>query len=718
MENGAANGRLYFEDFEVDSLKRTLLRNGRPVPLNPKAFDLLLTLVEHSGETLSKQNLLDLVWAEQFVEEKNLTVHVAALRKALGEGKNEHRFIVTVPGNGYKFVADMKQSSNGRHVTEDVKPIEASSVGLEHSKFSGLSGRRVAIGISLVVLLLALIAGGLLWQNRRKLTSVAAPPSQNISIKRLTSDGLATNTTLSPDGKLFVYSHVDGENQSLWMGHVNGGEPIQIRPPLPVNYQDLKFSPDAASLFYTLADDLNVNGGVYKMPVLGGLAEKIEDRAYNITFSPSGKQFAFIRGGTGNPKPVLVVTDSDGRNDHVIAASPDARKFVGQDVAWSPDGTTIAVGAMRSDTNNDYEVYAVNTSDGAVKPLTKAAWSRISAIAWLADSAGLVIVAQKTGSTLSQLWSVAFPGGEVKHLVSDLSLYGSTIFLGQDQNSLLTVQALAQSNIWIAPTDDLAQAKQITFGSIGRMDGWYGLRWTTDGRIAYTAGAGENNTIWTMSVGGGDQKQLIPSEGNNIFPGVSMDARFFVFESNRSGSFAVWRSNGDGGDIVKLTDADTAAQPDISPDGRWIVYISSPESSGEMWRMASLGGDAVKLEDGSSWPKISPDSRFIACGYLVDEKPKLAIFSIDGGEPLQLFDLPPRANLRLSVHWTPDGKAITYRDWISGIWRQELTGAEPHKLKGLPNEKLYAYDWSPDGKFLAYTRGNAIRDVVLISDFR
>ena len=720
MENRAAHEKIFFDDFEVDSLKSTLHKDGLPVHLNPKTFDLLLALVTHHGKVLAKQDLLDLVWAEQFVEEKNLTVHVAALRKALGEGKNEHRFIVTVPGNGYKFVADMKLPGNGQNVIAEIvsQPIEAATkVVPENREFSGLSGRQVAVGFLLAVLLLALTAGGLLWQNRRKLTSGAASQSQNISIKRLTSDGKATSAALSPDGKLFAYSRYDGEDQSLWLGHVDGGDPVQIRPPAPVIYLDFKFSPDASSLYFTLTDDNRENGAVYKMPVLGGLPEKIVDKIYSITFSPSGKQFAFVRSGPIDTKPVLVVSDADGKSEKELATPPDRMNFVRQS-AWSPDGTMIAIGVSRSDTNAEYEVFTVNTADGSSKPLTNVAWSRVGAMAWLADGSGLVMVGQKGGSTQAQLWFISFPDGGAKQLISDLNGYGSTISLGKNQNTLLIVQSQTQSNIWIAPADDLAQAKQVTFGSIGRDDGWSGVKWMADGKIAYTADGGENNTIWTMNASGGEQKQLIPSDGNNLLPSVSADGRFVVFQSNRGGNYAVWRANRDGGDILKLTDTSIAAQPDISPDGRWVIYISNPENSGELWRITTSGADPIKLADGASWPRISPDSRFVACGYLVEGKIKLAVFSIDGGNPIRIFDLPPRANLRLGVHWTPDGKAVTYRDWVNGIWRQELTGGEPQRLKGLPDEKLYAYDWSADGKFFAFTRGSEIRDVVLISDFR
>ncbi len=115
-----------FEDFELNGAKRTLLKRGEVLSLNSKTFDLLLTLVENHGQILSKNELLDKVWENQFVEENNLTVQISALRKIFGEKKGEHQFIVTIPGKGYKFVAEIgapSEKSNGLAVLEKTLPI-------------------------------------------------------------------------------------------------------------------------------------------------------------------------------------------------------------------------------------------------------------------------------------------------------------------------------------------------------------------------------------------------------------------------------------------------------------------------------------------------------------------------------------------------------------------------------------------------------------------
>ena len=101
-----------FGGYRLDPLRRVLLgRDGSPVRLKPKAFDTLLYLVEHAGEALEKSTLLAGVWPNVVVEENNLNKNVSELRRVFGESPGEHRFIVTEPGRGYRFVADVRPTA-------------------------------------------------------------------------------------------------------------------------------------------------------------------------------------------------------------------------------------------------------------------------------------------------------------------------------------------------------------------------------------------------------------------------------------------------------------------------------------------------------------------------------------------------------------------------------------------------------------------------------
>jgi DNA-binding winged helix-turn-helix (wHTH) protein len=89
-----------FGPFRLDPAERLLLRDGQPVPLTPKAFDLLLYLVDRPGRLVEKQSLITAVWPDTIVEEGNLASTVSALRKALGDDGDGARLIATVPTKG------------------------------------------------------------------------------------------------------------------------------------------------------------------------------------------------------------------------------------------------------------------------------------------------------------------------------------------------------------------------------------------------------------------------------------------------------------------------------------------------------------------------------------------------------------------------------------------------------------------------------------------
>src|SRR5712692_10325495 len=105
--------RVYeFGDFRVDPAERLLLRNGDTVPLTPKVFDTLVALVEKSGHVVAKDELMNQVWPDSFVEESNLTQNIFILRKVLGEDSDGRPFIETVPKRGYRFVASVREVSD------------------------------------------------------------------------------------------------------------------------------------------------------------------------------------------------------------------------------------------------------------------------------------------------------------------------------------------------------------------------------------------------------------------------------------------------------------------------------------------------------------------------------------------------------------------------------------------------------------------------------
>lgn len=112
-----------FEEFRLDPGRQILSRGDESVSLPPKAFEILLLLVESEGRTVSKNELMEKVWPDTFVEENNLTVNMTQIRKALGEKRGENRFVVTVPGRGYRFAAAVQAEKDTPHgIAAENKP--------------------------------------------------------------------------------------------------------------------------------------------------------------------------------------------------------------------------------------------------------------------------------------------------------------------------------------------------------------------------------------------------------------------------------------------------------------------------------------------------------------------------------------------------------------------------------------------------------------------
>lgn len=113
MNSGLTTRNFAFGAFQLDATRRLLTRatGGEAVPLTPKAFELLLILVESRGSLVTKADLMNRMWPDSFVEEGNLTQTVSVLRKALGEQPHEHHYIVTEPGQGYRFVAEVREAA-------------------------------------------------------------------------------------------------------------------------------------------------------------------------------------------------------------------------------------------------------------------------------------------------------------------------------------------------------------------------------------------------------------------------------------------------------------------------------------------------------------------------------------------------------------------------------------------------------------------------------
>lgn len=713
-----------FDNFELDISKRRLLRDGELIALNPKAFEMLRVLIEHNGELLTKDDLMQLVWDGQFIEEANLTVNMSAIRRALGENPKTPRYITTVSGRGYYFTAEVEELDEATaYVVESrthsrvvlTEEAEVEDGPLDRAQLPPVRTQRRAVVFS-SVFFFALLAGAVvwfLWASRS-----ADVPFQRMDVRRLTSSGRITTGALSPDGKLYAYSQQENNGLTgIWLEHIDGANRIELCEPGERSVASIVFTPDSGQLYYSIYGSETEQTGVYRMPVFGGAAELVREGIGRVTFAPDGKSYAFVRLDEAARTSTVRISDLAG-SEFVVTERSSALPFVASTIDWSRDGKHIAVSALKDEGTREQEIFVVDSGGLELKQLTSARWNGVRALAWIPDGSGLIATAgdQDVGWE-AQLWHVSTADGQSTRLISDLNTYGMVLSVAGDGRSLLTVQAQSYSNIWVAPADNIAAARQVTFDMLGRQNGWDGLDWGSGQSIFYTSYTDRSETIWVLDLNDNSSKQLIPNGRRNTLVSLSANGRTMVFESNRSGSSEIWAANGDGSSMRQLTTGGGNFQPHVSPDGTRVIYQSIRDGASALWQIATIGGEPARIISRNiSWAQFSRDGEYIAGAIRDAGRNRLGVFDAKGGDPIKIFDFPPQANFRLGIHWTPDGSGVTYRDWANGIWRQPIDGGPPARVEGLPEEKIYAYGWSKDGRQLAYSRGMEIRDVVLIKE--
>src|SRR5262245_19750356 len=146
-----------FSSFRVETLRRRLLRDGQLVPLTPKVFDTLLFLIERRGVVVTKDEMLAALWPDATVEENNLGQVVSKLRQALGEAPGDNTYIATIPGRGYRFVAET------RVVEERPRDEESAAVGLMAAGKQQDPARRVPTVQAVAAFLLLVLCGSVVY---------------------------------------------------------------------------------------------------------------------------------------------------------------------------------------------------------------------------------------------------------------------------------------------------------------------------------------------------------------------------------------------------------------------------------------------------------------------------------------------------------------------------------------------------------------------------
>ncbi len=744
-----------FGPFLLDADERLLMRDGRTVPLPPKVFDTLLTLVENSGRIIGKDELMQLLWPDTFVEESNLTQNISQLRRALSDGNGEAQYIETIPKRGYRFAAGVKpvehlnghsfepSADNGEPVLKlSANGISSNGVAVNgHQPFTEslpvketaepieiaqpkLSRKRAAMTIGLLVVSLLILVFAL-WVAYRRSNNHGKTAFRQISPAKLTTSGKALMTAISRDGKYVAFVAEDGDRQSLWVRQVAADSATQVVAPAEVIFSGATFSLDDNFIYYVARPRGGLEGKLYQIPLLGGTPREVmSDVDSPVTLSPNGQYFAFVRNLPDTRETALLIAKLDGSEDRRLATKkrPEFLSVLGP--AWSPDGRVIACSlgtVMPGETVT--RVMAVNVEDGSMRPFGDQTWTSIGQVSWLGDGGGIVVSAWRRTSAVygDQLYLLTYPKGEPRRVTNDMTSYEG-VGISADSGLLVSRRSDRVSSIWVVPEQngefDVGNATQIKSGFGDNYSERFGLDWTPDGQLVFGAHASGNLDVWGTTADGKQQRQLTRDTQADMMPVSSPDGRYIVFVSERAGSSHIWRMDADGGNPKQLTRGRGDVFPNVSPDGRWVVYSSSTSGRTALWKVSIDGGEPVQINHKVMMrPVISPDGKWIACFYQdeKDGKGKIALLPFEGGEPMivEKIGLPEFSILR----WSPDGKSLTYistQNGASNLWSKPIDGGQTRRLTNFNSDQIFRFAWSRDGKTLACERGMVINDAVLL----
>jgi eukaryotic-like serine/threonine-protein kinase len=590
------------------------------------------------------------------------------------------------------------------------------------SRWKVLAGAVVAIlGI------VAICFGFYAWFGSSRMAATAFDRPQ---ISRINTDGKVALPAISPDGKYVAYASGEVGNRSLVVRQIATDSIVTIVPASNLELRWPVFSPDGDYIYYLQTrSDFSVNT-LYNVPTLGGTPKKlIEDVDSGVTFSPDGKQFAFVRHATTNNTDNILVVDTETLKTQPLLSTnqTDYNLFVNR-LAWSPDGSKILIGAGTRQSGFVARIVLaeISVADKSVKPVSPKEFYTVGNFAWFADGSGFMFTGRESQNSPSQIWRVSYPEADFRQITNDFNDY-LDLGIPADGRTLVTLKGDASSSVWrLNPATKSSQ--QLTSES-RNLEGTYGLLERPDGKLVYTRSEGKESDIWLSDADGGNNRAIVSDPGFVMAPVLTPDGRYLIYNRQKEKSSKIWRADADGKNAVQLTEENPEFadfSPQVLPDGKTIIFqreIANSERT-TLMKISIDGGPAELFHSSEELslfnPKVSPDGKRIAyiTYHINNFEKRLQVATLEGN----VFGKVERDleyNLIERIQWTPDNKSLTVltnRSGTPNLWRIPVDGSPETSITDFKSGRIFNFTWAADGKELLLARGNTNNDLILIRD--
>jgi DNA-binding winged helix-turn-helix (wHTH) protein/Tol biopolymer transport system component len=695
-----------FGDLEVHEREFSLTKAGEALPIEPKAFRVLLFLLHNPQKLITKEELLNAVWADAAVTESSLTRSIAKLRRALGDDVREPRYIATVATVGYRLVCEVAvsedvqgdlesvdaQNDPGRiesaeaagndrlsndstsPVLTDKEPVDSKTPPQISNQRNWRNRKLLVAGVAAALLLL--LAVGILRRQFTGDSTGPAPGAQHPAVEqRLTanpSDAPLRNAVVSPDGKYVAYADPTG----LYLRQISSGE---TRPwSLPKGFFARPFSwfPDGTHLLVVRmagqSQDIGLsNQSLYRLSILGGDPQEVVNDAGAGYVSPDGSRIAYLRTPDLNE---MWMMDSDGANPRKVVSSGEEKKYGSYEswiypVAWSPTGQHLA--------------YIENHVVYAPIPAQPTHLLRIVS----ANGQGAIVVLDDPRIGEALWW-----GSDGRILFS----YREDPASGQDNYGVYAITVDERTGKAAGPPQPITQAESRITGMSGTADGkrLVILRSNVVPQVFITSLDAASHQ-WK------EPRRLTLDDNVNIADSWTADSKAVVFVSNRNGTWKLFKQNIDETTPEVLAESRSIATPRLSPDGSQVLYLSY-SNPGD----ASVPGSLMSRPLAGGAPRTILQEKGILNHQCARAPSTLCIFSqVDGRDTvIRSFDLKHGAGRELMRipdwigHWSlsSDGSklAIFHQHHVRFV---SLGTGAAHDVT-IKDWPLDGGDWAADGK--------------------
>jgi DNA-binding winged helix-turn-helix (wHTH) protein len=644
-----------FGNFRIDVAECTLLQDGVPVPLTPKAFDTLLLLVENRGRLLDKELMMERLWPGTFVEEANLANNISLLRKALGDSGN---LIQTVPRRGYRFIGELRE---------------------EGDRGSGLGVRGVAIAVAaaVVVFVLGVLVGRAL--SRREPISFSP-----LTFRR----GIVWRARVQPDGQTIVYSaSFEGRPPELFVARADGRESKALG--IPGQLLSISRRGDLAILTGPDLVDLNPRGTLSRVPLTGGAPRAIAEDVQDADWAPDGT-LAVIRWSG----PLERVEWPLGHT--IYEAAPPAWA---SHVRVAPDGKSIAVLLHESERFDDRGRVVVLDRSGK-RTMSSRVFTSANGLAWSSN----------------EVWISASPD-DLNNALYAVDRRGRDRLLGRAPARLALFDVLPDHAALAATTDERTGIIVRTAFDAGERElSWLDGSWlrdiSNDGRMLLfdeeSTGGGATAHVYLRTIDGAPAVDL--GEGHAI--ALTYDGAWVLARQRFTTPPRLLRIPSGAGEpaVIPTGNIETVGRGAWLRDVKHILFVGNePHRPLRTWMLDVAGGKPRAVTpEGVVGAELIYDDAFV-----VARKPgeDFALYPLDqsfnGGAPrplpgLKRTDFPRRFSedeLELFVV-TPESMQFYRVDMVTGA--RELLGSYG---AARPRETIYTAPAtiSADGRTYGYT---------------